>query len=309
VGTSAAAGQVAGAPAAAGQVVAEQAPTVPGAPVSAAVAVPTLAKLAAVRLRDANDPAGEEAPSAPVQSELNVWAARVVPTNAQQGGTANTARMPGQMSPWFKPPRDPRPEPQETDPVVQVPLAAVAGAGAVATEAGQPMAAQPTGSQSAMPQGPVAQAAHGPQGPRGPRPVRLEQLVPEAAAGAEPSVHPTAPQVAVADGQSVGIGGEPVAEFMAEAPIEAGAVVAPAVGQEEQDRRPAASPLDPDVCFEALIGYIDQYGHQPQPKRFAQYLSAEYGVVGSRPDGSVNLAEVDQIWEQLQERYIASGRD
>ncbi|MGK4583222.1 DUF2637 domain-containing protein [Kitasatospora sp. HPMI-4] len=302
-GTSAAGTSATGAPVAAAQVVAEQAPTVPGAPVSAAVAVPTLAKLAAVRLRDANDPSAEEAAPAPVQSELNVWAARVVPTNAQPGGTANTARMPGQASPWFKPPRDPRPAPQETDPVVQVPLAAVAGVGAVATEAGQPMAAQaagsqPTGSQPAMP-----------QGPRGPRPVRLEQLVPEAAAGAEPSVHPTAPQVPMADGQSVGIGGGPVAESVAEAPTEAGAVMAPAVEQEEQDRRPAASPLDPDVCFEALIGYIDQYGHQPQPKRFAQYLSAEYGVVGSRPDGSVNLTEVDQIWEQLQERYIASGRD
>lgn len=291
-----------------GQGAAEQAPMAPGAPVSAAVAVPTLAKLAAVRLRDANDPAGEESAPAPVQSELNVWTARAVPAaNVQQGAVANTVRMPGQMSPWFKPPRAPRPAPQETDPVVQVPLAAVAGLEARASGA---QSAQPSPQPSAAVQG-----AHGPQashpqtsqqqaakGPRGQRPVRLEQLVPEAATVAAPAVQPTAFQAPMTDG--------PLAEGMAEAGAAFVQGESDAQGvQNEQDRRPAAAPLDPDVCFDALLGYIDQYGHQPQPKRFAEYLSAELGIVGSRPDGSVNPAEVDRIWAQLQDRYVASGRD
>ncbi|MFB7667889.1 DUF2637 domain-containing protein [Kitasatospora sp. NPDC056138] len=292
----------AAAAAAGGQGVAEQAPMAPGAPVSAAVAVPTLAKLAAVRLRDANDPAGEEPAPAPLQSELNVWTARAVPAaHAQQGAATNTVRMPGQMSPWFKPPRVPRPAPQETDPVVQVPLAAVAG---LEARAGGAQPAQPSAAgQGTL--GPQPQPQPQPQpvkGPRGPRPVRLEQLVPEAATVAAPADQPTAFRATMTDGPLVDGVTEAEAAFAQGESDEQGA-------QNEQDRRPAAAPLDPDACFEALTGFIDQYGHQPQPKRFAEYLSAEYGMVGSRPDGSVNPAEVDRIWAQLQERYVASGRD
>ncbi|MGE7438214.1 DUF2637 domain-containing protein [Kitasatospora sp. NPDC001175] len=304
-----------GTAAGAAQVAEGQEPAVPGAAVSAAVAVPTLAKLAAVRLRDANDPAGEETPLAPVQSELNVWAARVVPTNAKQGGAANGARMPGQTSPWFKPPRDPRPAPQETDPVVEVPLAAVAGAGTGAAAAVRPTAAQPAGPQHPVANGPVAQ---GTPGPRGPRPVRLEQLVPDAVTETALPVtalsdQPISLQTPMTDAQSIARTTVAAADMTkaagAEAVSDTAPETAPVTEQEEQDRRPAATPLDPDVCFEALIGYIDQYGHHPQPKRFAQYLSDEFGLVGSRPDGSVNQAEVDRIWHQLQDRYVASGRD
>ncbi|GAA4998932.1 hypothetical protein GCM10025734_33070 [Kitasatospora paranensis] len=76
--------------------------------VSAAVAVPTLAKLAAVRLRDAQEPAHDEAVGAEREAaELNVWMTRAVRSYSQQAddGEVQQGRLPGQMSPWFKPPR------------------------------------------------------------------------------------------------------------------------------------------------------------------------------------------------------------
>ncbi len=110
-------GQVSGQLPAQAQVPAQAAGPAPaalGAVVDAAVAVPTLAKLAAVRLRDAQEPVYEEsAVLMPPQPELNVWMARAVPSHAQQAAGVTTARVPGQASPWFKPPRVSRPAPTE----------------------------------------------------------------------------------------------------------------------------------------------------------------------------------------------------
>ncbi|MEE1785581.1 DUF2637 domain-containing protein [Streptomyces sp. SP17BM10] len=77
------------------------------APLSAEVAAPMLAKLAAVRLRAAQEPEGteEEAPQSP-REELNVWTTRPVrTTGGHQADASPGGRVPGQASPWFKPPR------------------------------------------------------------------------------------------------------------------------------------------------------------------------------------------------------------
>ncbi|MEV7025230.1 DUF2637 domain-containing protein [Kitasatospora sp. NPDC093558] len=77
------------------------------APMSAEVAAPMLAKLHAVRLRAAQEPEAveEEAPQPP-REELNVWTARPVrTTGGHQADAGPGSRVPGQASPWFKPPR------------------------------------------------------------------------------------------------------------------------------------------------------------------------------------------------------------
>ncbi|BFV57089.1 hypothetical protein KCMC57_up21930 [Kitasatospora sp. CMC57] len=216
-----------------------QAQAQPPVAVAAALAGPTLAKLAALRLRDAQEQGAAEERSAPSQSELNVWTARAVRSHAQPTEPVHTARVPGQPSPWFKAPRPPRPEDE-----------------------------------------PVEQPA------RRQRPVRLEQLAPSAVA--EPLTF------------------DDVAEAEAELQTAADPAVA---GSVEADRRPAAEPLDPELCYEALTAYMDRFEHQPDPQRLAEFLTREYGVVGSRPDGSVSPKDVERLWSHLEERYIAAGRD
>ncbi|WP_078880585.1 DUF2637 domain-containing protein [Kitasatospora purpeofusca] len=65
-----------------------------------------LAKLAAVRLRDAQEPVGgaQQSP-VPQEEELNVWTERAVRTTGHPSDGAQGGRVPGQVSPWFKPPR------------------------------------------------------------------------------------------------------------------------------------------------------------------------------------------------------------
>lgn len=87
------------------------------APLPADVAAPMLAKLAAVRLRAAQEPSGEEQQTPlPPQEELNVWTERAVRTTGHQDDGAPGGRVPGQASPWFKPPR---PTESEVQPVAQ----------------------------------------------------------------------------------------------------------------------------------------------------------------------------------------------
>ncbi|WP_406112302.1 DUF2637 domain-containing protein [Kitasatospora purpeofusca] len=65
-----------------------------------------LAKLAAVRLRDAQEPVGgERQPPVPQEEELNVWTERAVRTTGHPTDGAPGGRVPGQVSPWFKAPR------------------------------------------------------------------------------------------------------------------------------------------------------------------------------------------------------------
>ncbi|MFD0569987.1 hypothetical protein ACFQ0T_13070 [Kitasatospora gansuensis] len=229
---------------------------------AAALAGPTLAKLAAVRLRDAQEQGVAEERPAPSQSELNVWTARAVRSHAQPTEPVHTARVPGQPSPWFKAPRPTRPG---DEPVEQPAPRQFRSPG---------QQSQQQRPQEQQPPSPVA------------RPVRLEQLAPQApSAERSPVVEPlTFDDVDdVADTESA--------------------------GSVEPDRRPVPEPLDPELCYEALTAYMDRFEHQPDAQRLAEFLTREYGVVGSRPDGSVSPKDVERLWSQLEERYIAAGRD
>jgi hypothetical protein len=66
--------------------------------------------------------------------------------------------------------------------------------------------------------------------------------------------------------------------------------------------------LDPELCFDALVSYIDTYESHPDSQRLAEYLT-ENGVVGNRPDGSVSTGQVEKILPVLRERYASTGRD
>ncbi|MFE4517377.1 DUF2637 domain-containing protein [Kitasatospora sp. NPDC056783] len=115
------------------------------APMSAEVAAPMLAKLAAVRLRAAQEPdeVADAAPQ-PRREELNVWTERPVRTTGHPSDAAPGGRVPGQASPWFKPPR----------PVVEEPAPAPEGG---PHQAGQP--AEPVHRQQVQ-QAAQSQQAH-----------------------------------------------------------------------------------------------------------------------------------------------------
>ncbi|MFD7597968.1 DUF2637 domain-containing protein [Kitasatospora sp. NPDC059812] len=202
------------------------------APMSAEVAAPMLAKLAAVRLRAAQEPNGvaEEAPQ-PHREELNVWTERPVRTTGHPSDAAPGGRVPGQASPWFKPPRP------------------------VAEEAGFAAEPQPRHPGQPLPAGQPAPAE---------QPVHGEQSV----AAEQPPVH-----------------------------------------DEESAPRSAPSRLDPDLAYDALVSYMDNHEHQPDPQRLAEWLTKQYGVTGNRPDGSVHPKDVAELYPQLRDRYAAAGRD
>ncbi|MFD7732950.1 DUF2637 domain-containing protein [Kitasatospora phosalacinea] len=251
--------------------------------VSAAVAVPTLAKLAAVRLRDQQDPeAAQAAPVIDSSAELNVWTARPVRSHVAQPDQVHTARVPGQASPWFKAPRPSGPE-EEVRPSsgYQPPQAE-----AYAEQGGRPEEYPQDYQPEEYRQEQYRQAANGHAHPEGQvraagqqqpvqeeavvvpsRPVRLETMMPS--------------------------GPEPL-PFEEEAPV----------------RRPfagGAEPLDGEECFDALVAYMDTYEDQPDKEQFADYLT-QRGIAGSRPDGGVAVKDVDKVWAGLQRRYVTSGR-
>ncbi|MER7708898.1 DUF2637 domain-containing protein [Kitasatospora sp. NPDC097605] len=98
-----------------------------------------LARLAAVRLRDAQEPAGEEPHGAPQpQEELNVWTERAVRTTGHPSDGAPGGRVPGQVSPWFKAPRPTEPEGQPEGPRRQAAADHGAHAEPYAEDAGEP---------------------------------------------------------------------------------------------------------------------------------------------------------------------------
>ncbi|MGV9269229.1 DUF2637 domain-containing protein [Kitasatospora sp. NPDC003701] len=231
------------------------------APVPAEVAAPMLAKLAAVRLRASQEPAGveEQAPPQP-REELNVWTERPVRTTGPQGDGSPGGRVPGQASPWFKPPRPSAPEP--------------------APRSG-PVAAAPATVQ-AVPQG-------GPQA--GPDGAGYADFPPEPG---------YAQDAEYAD----------AAEYPREEGFAPEADAARAPGREDDSApRPAPSRLDPELCYAALVSYIDTFDHQPDPQRLADWLTKEYGVAGTRPDGSVHPKDVAELFPELRDRYAAAGRD
>ncbi|MET8540697.1 DUF2637 domain-containing protein [Kitasatospora sp. NPDC004799] len=117
------------------------------APMSAEVAAPMLAKLAAVRLRAAQEPDAEgEAVPQPRGEELNVWTERPVRTTGHPADAAPGGRVPGQASPWFKPPR----------PVAEEP--ALAPEPAPGPQAQHPVGPQPQPEQPAEPRQPAEPA-------------------------------------------------------------------------------------------------------------------------------------------------------
>lgn len=73
--------------------------------------------------------------------------------------------------------------------------------------------------------------------------------------------------------------------------------------------RPAPSRLDPELCYTALVSYIDTFEKEPSPQRLADWLTKEYGVTGTRPDGSVHHKDVAELFPELRDRYAAAGRD
>ncbi|MET8628197.1 DUF2637 domain-containing protein [Kitasatospora sp. NPDC004669] len=219
-----------------------QAPA-PAAPMSPEVAAPMLAKLHAVRLRAAQEPeeAAEAAPQARGE-ELNVWTERPVRTTGHSADPAPGGRVPGQASPWFKPPR--------------------------------PVAEEPVPAPAPRPQ---AQRPAAPQ----PEPTVEPQSAPAAQhAQTERSTQPEQPAAA-------------------EEPVQA----------EQPEHRPATAPLDQDIAYDALVSYMDNHGHQPDPQRLAAWLTTEYGITGKGPDGSVHPKEVAELYPLLRDRYAAAGRD
>ncbi|MFJ4097120.1 DUF2637 domain-containing protein [Kitasatospora sp. NPDC089913] len=218
-----------------------------------------LAKLAAVRLRDAQEPAGgaQQAP-VPQEEELNVWTERAVRTTGHPSDAAPGGRVPGQVSPWFKPPRPTDPEQPEA--AEQQAAVGGAGAGYVAL----PSAEEGFAERGEAEQG-FAERAHADQ-------AHAEQGYAEAA--------------------------EQAPEFVERAQRPIG----PAP-------RPGSYRLDPEQAFEALVSYIDTFEHEPDPQRLAAWLTKKYGVVGSRPDGSVHPKDVEALYPELRDRYATSGRD
>ncbi|MFJ1758025.1 DUF2637 domain-containing protein [Kitasatospora sp. NPDC088134] len=283
---------------------AEQQPAVP--PVSAAVAVPTLAKLAAVRLRDQQDPAAAQA--APVQDPagtLNVWTARPVRSHVAQPDQVHTARVPGQASPWFK---APRPGGEEEPARPQSGYQPRAGAYAEQPGAGRPEGFEAFEGYEEFAGGPAA----GPDFPAE-YPADGSPAEPYREAGQQAP----RPERAAANGRGPAPRPEPrrqQAEPILRRPMRLDAgLEADALPFEEPAEVPArrafvgAEPLDADECFEALVSYMEENQRHPDERRFAEYLS-QRGVPGSRPDGGVALKDVEKIWTDLQERYMESGR-
>ncbi|WP_431678675.1 DUF2637 domain-containing protein [Kitasatospora sp. KL5] len=284
-----------------------------GPAVSAAAVAPTLAKLAAVRLRDAQEPTQQDAPvSEPEAAKLNVWMARAVKGYSQPGDDADQqGRVPGQMSPWFKPPRvaGPRPAGAQGGPMDGLPAAG----GQAPLRQGGPQArpvqgagGRPQQAHQGMGRPVPGQVSPGRLG----RPIRLEQTVRGEAEQLDQDVRRFAQphrEQAVAEPLPFDQAEVDRAELAGlDFPVEADLVEG---DEQPAGRRPGAEPLDPDVCFDALIAYIDTYEQQPDPQSLAEYLTAAYGMTGSRPDGSVNPADVNRIWPQLQNRYVSSGRE
>jgi len=282
------------------------------APVSAAVAGTALAKLAAVRLRDAQEPghAAQPAP-APTVDELNVWTARAVRMHTEQSEGAQAPRMQAQGSPWFKPTPAPRAAsvPVQAASVQGAPVQAAAqrrmpsAGGGVPVQADRGVRGASSAAAQAQASDPRFEAVDVEPIRIGHRPIRLDGEVvepqdaeaqtagyAEPIAYAEPLPFDAAPE-ADGRGDEGGAGGEGDEQF------ERGSM-----------RRLPGEPLDRDACFDALLAYMDVYDEQPNEQRFAEFLTREWGMSGSRADGAVGVKDLEKIWPELRERYVLSGR-
>ncbi|MER7850257.1 DUF2637 domain-containing protein [Kitasatospora sp. NPDC096077] len=157
----------------------EAQPAAAPVPMSAEVAAPMLARLHAVRLRAAQEPDEAAAAAPPRGEELNVWTERPVRTTGHPADAAPGGRVPGQASPWFKPPRPLDEGPVPVPPVPQTPMAPQAPQ---APQGQRPAAQQPQPEPSVEPQ-------HRQPSARAEQHARPEQPVPaeEPVQGAEPA--------------------------------------------------------------------------------------------------------------------------
>ncbi|MFJ9697810.1 DUF2637 domain-containing protein [Kitasatospora sp. NPDC101183] len=74
-------------------------------------------------------------------------------------------------------------------------------------------------------------------------------------------------------------------------------------------RRPSTG-LDPDLAYEGLVSYVDAHdGQHPDARSLAHWLSIEHGATGKGQDGSVHPKEVEELAQELNQRYAAAGRD
>lgn len=64
-----------------------------------------------------------------------------------------------------------------------------------------------------------------------------------------------------------------------------------------------------ELGIEALVSYIDTFGHQPDEQRLARYLLTNYGVTGARPGTPVAMADMKRIWPELADGYASLGRE
>ncbi|MDH6113152.1 hypothetical protein P3T36_006515 [Kitasatospora sp. MAP12-15] len=244
--------------------------------VSPAVAVPTLAKLAAARWRDAQGGAGEGEPAASVTPQPSPvrepQSARVQPARVQHAGprpmpVAGTGRPPGQMSPWFKPPRVPRPHPVQPQPAQ--------------SQAAQPGPAQARPEQRAQVNG-NGQVGTG-LGAR----LREAQRAEE-----QPQETLEVPvQAAAQDERSV---------FEERVP-------APA---EPEDEQLVQGPeLTVDLCVEAVLSYREEQNRDPEEAELARYLTTQYGVSGHRPGSPVGADQIRKLLPEVRARFAGMGRE
>lgn len=246
----------------------------PTGSLSPSVAVPALAKLAAVRLRDLQESVKDEAVDSAVASEpplsgMNVGAPGPVPV--QPGEVVEASQTAGQ-SPWFKPPRNSRPGPEPARPTPirvgprPIRLDVAAQQHPDIRQRQEPRAPQPTSR-------PAVQHAEEPSARRG-RPPIAERPAPGGTAEAQEAESAEFTEAAEAFMAEVGAAGP--------------------------------RPLDVDQCFDALLRYRETFGQDPDPTQLADYLTTEFSLAGTRPDGSVDPVDVDRLWPELGRRFTAS---
>ncbi|PYC81764.1 hypothetical protein C7C46_11115 [Streptomyces tateyamensis] len=283
--------------------------------VSLETAVPLLTKLAANRWRDGQEQASWSAEPKPVKVGRTVTALRDIKPNLpgdQQRprplGQQQTDQQPEQptarQSAWFAarpvgPADGPAPvQPQVVDhqsaptPVPAQPVAQQAPAPAPAavpfpTPAPAPVAA------------PVPQPAAGPAPASQERPQRTAaQLLALAEQTRLPFEEPQPAPSTQPQPQSAPQGDNVFAPRTPPAP------------QPEEEFFGHGPELTVDLGVQALITYQETYASDPDPERLAQYLFAEYGVSSTRRPGTPpTRSEMDRIWPDLQNRYVALGRD
>jgi hypothetical protein len=78
----------------------------------------------------------------------------------------------------------------------------------------------------------------------------------------------------------------------------------------EEELGDAGPELTVDLAVQALTEYLDAGSEHPDQERLASYLFHQYGVSSiRRPGHPPTRSEMDRIWPDLNNRYVALGRD